>query len=103
MYRYDNFLGILLASLFPLVFAGVAQPGQTPKGEPQRRTHNFNGGRSGSRAFENSDDRSRLPPPAFLNVSLFTMVLVSRLVATPRLKGCRIHACYGSVLFWSEN
>ena len=44
MYRYDNFLGILLASLFPLVFAGVAQPGQTPKGEPQRRTHIFNVG-----------------------------------------------------------
>ena len=44
MYRYDNFLGILLASLVLSIFAGVAQPGQTPKGEPQRRTHNYNVG-----------------------------------------------------------
>jgi len=43
-YRYDNFLGILLASLVLSIFAGVAQPGQTPKGEPQRRTHNYNVG-----------------------------------------------------------
>jgi hypothetical protein len=33
--------------------------------------------RSGSRGFEKSDDRSRLPPPAFLAVSVFAMVIVS--------------------------
>src|SRR2546422_8598350 len=61
MYRYDNFLGILLASLFPLVFAGVAQPGQTPKGEPQRRTHNFNVGDPEVAGSKNTSVRDSRP------------------------------------------
>ncbi len=45
--------------------------------------------RSGSRGFEKSDDRSRLPPPAFLTVSVFAMVMVSWPVAMPKSKACQ--------------